>query len=948
MGVQTRKTKSKPSTKRNVNRNVTSGSILKARLINARSIINKKQELESTIYEEKPHIVFITESWADEKHSTAELNIDGYDCIRKDRSRRGGGCLMYIQEELKAVPLNSLTDTENTDSVWCKIQDVTFGVCYNTTANTVEDEKPLLELLRKACGGGGEVIITGDFNHETIDWELMESQAEGQEFLDTVEDLFLEQHVTTPTREKNLLDLVLSTNPEQIRDVEVTEKFGSSDHNMVKFNVIMKEESKQWKEKFRDYRNADFDKIREEVKSINWSVIDDQDNMQDAWKKFTELLDKTVEKHVKVKERVRGKPPKPMWWNKKIYKLRRKRLKWWQKSKENKAHKPKYEFYQKRVVEEVKAAKSKLEERLARNIKEDRKGFFKYAKSKMKAKEGVGPIEDSDGNILRDEKKMAEEFSIFFKSIFTEEDTTVIPDPEPVFTGTEEEKLTTIDITEERVLKKLKQINPSKSAGNDNISNAVLKETAEEITEAVTKIFKRSLEESKLPEDWKTSNITPIYKKDGRNKVGNYRGVHLTSQLCKTMESLVKEDIVDHLSKFNLIRGTQHGFTEGKSCFTNLLMFLEDITKHIDEGTPVDVIYMDFRKAFDSVPHQRLLKKVKAHGISGKVYKWIEEWLTNREQRVVLKGETSSWEKVMSGVPQGSVLGPLLFIIYINDIDSNIVSILSKFADDCKLAYKVATVEDTNTVQADIDTLGAWSEKWQLVFHPDKCKTLHFGHSNEKKQYYLNNQQIKSVTSEKDLGVYITEDLKQHKHVAEIAKRANRMLGMIKRTITCKSIENIMSYYKSLVRPIIDYASGIWNPYHKKDIIKLEKIQRRATKIITELRNKPYDARLKKCKLMTLEQRRRRYDQIEMFKVMKGIYKIDKDQLFELNKNPTRGHELKVQKKFSRLNVRKNFFTNRVVDDWNHLPASAVTSKNVLGFKKVMDPIFTGGLHMVN
>ena len=948
MGVQTRKTKSKPSTKRNVNRNVTSGSILKARLINARSIINKKQELESTIYEEKPHIVFITESWADEKHSTAELNIDGYDCIRKDRTRRGGGCLMYIQEELKAVPLNSLTDTENTDSVWCKIQDVTFGVCYNTTANTVEDEKPLLELLRKACGGGGEVIITGDFNHETIDWELMESQAEGQEFLDTVEDLFLEQHVTTPTREKNLLDLVLSTNPEQIRDVEVTEKFGSSDHNMVKFNVIMKEESKQWKEKFRDYRNADFDKIREEVKSINWSVIDDQDDMQDAWKKFTELLDKTVEKHVKVKERVRGKPPKPMWWNKKIYKLRRKRLKWWQKSKENKAHKPKYEFYQKRVVEEVKAAKSKLEERLARNIKEDRKGFFKYAKSKMKAKEGVGPIEDSDGNILRDEKKMAEEFSIFFKSIFTEEDTTVIPDPEPVFTGTEEEKLTTIDITEERVLKKLKQINPSKSAGNDNISNAVLKETAEEITEAVTKIFKRSLEESKLPEDWKTSNITPIYKKDGRNKVGNYRGVHLTSQLCKTMESLVKEDIVDHLSKFNLIRGTQHGFTEGKSCFTNLLMFLEDITKHIDEGTPVDVIYMDFRKAFDSVPHQRLLKKVKAHGISGKVYKWIEEWLTNREQRVVLKGETSSWEKVMSGVPQGSVLGPLLFIIYINDIDSNIVSVLSKFADDCKLAYKVATVEDTNTVQADIDTLGAWSEKWQLVFHPDKCKTLHFGHSNEKKQYYLNNQQIKSVTSEKDLGVYITEDLKQHKHVAEIAKRANRMLGMIKRTITCKSIENIMSYYKSLVRPIIDYASGIWNPYHKKDIIKLEKIQRRATKIITELRNKPYDARLKKCKLMTLEQRRRRYDQIEMFKVMKGIYKIDKDQLFELNKNPTRGHELKVQKKFSRLNVRKNFFTNRVVDDWNHLPVAAITAKNVLGFKKVMDPIFTGGLHMVN
>ena len=173
-------------------------------------------------------------------------------------------------------------------------------------------------------------------------------------------------------------------------------------------------------------------------------------------------------------------------------------------------------------------------------------------------------------------------------------------------------------------------------------------------------------------------------------------------------------------------------------------------------------------------------------------------------------------------------------------------------------------------------------------------------------------------------------------------------LGMIRRTITCKNTENIMSYYKTLVRPILDYASGIWNPYHKKDIEKLEKIQRRATKIIRENRNLPYPVRLRKCKLMSLEERRRRYDLIEMFKIMKGIYKIDKELLFEINKNPTRGHELKVQKKYSRLNIRKNFFTNRVIDDWNHLPAQAITAKNVLQFKKVVDPLFYGGLHMIH
>ena len=203
------------------------------------------------------------------------------------------------------------------------------------------------------------------------------------------------------------------------------------------------------------------------------------------------------------------------------------------------------------------------------------------------------------------------------------------------------------------------------------------------------------------------------------------------------------------------------------------------------------------------------------------------------------------------------------------------------------------------------------------------------------------------MTWEKDLGVHITDDLKQYKHVAETVKKANKILGMIKRTITCKNTQNIMSYYKTLVRPILDYSSGIWNPYHKKDIEKLEKVQRRATKIIREIRNLPYADRLKRCKLMTIQERRRRYDLIEMFKVMNGIYKVDKEKLFEINTNSTRGHALKLQKKYSRLNVRKNFFTNRVIDDWNHLPAPAIKAKTVLNFKKVIDPLFRGGFYMI-
>ena len=250
-------------------------------------------------------------------------------------------------------------------------------------------------------------------------------------------------------------------------------------------------------------------------------------------------------------------------------------------------------------------------------------------------------------------------------------------------------------------------------------------------------------------------------------------------------------------------------------------------------------------------------------------------------------------------------------------------------------------------MQQDINKLGNWSDKWQLVFHPDKCKTLHLGYNNRKIEYQLKGTTIQEVTEEKDLGIIITQDMKPKRHIAETVKKANKILGMIRRAITCKNIQNIMNFYKTLVRPILDYGSAIWNPYQKQDIEKIEKVQRRATKMIKGMRNLPYRERLRRCKLMTLEERRRRYDLIEMFKIMKGIYKVDKTKLFEVNEDSTRGHNMKIRKKYSRLNLRKNFFTQRIVNDWNKLPAEAVNQKTVLNFKKKIDPMFYGGLYMI-
>ena len=196
---------------------------------------------------------------------------------------------------------------------------------------------------------------------------------------------------------------------------------------------------------------------------------------------------------------------------------------------------------------------------------------------------------------------------------------------------------------------------------------------------------------------WKKANVSAIFKKGDKENPGNYRPISLTSQVCKILESMLRYSIVGHLKENKLIHNSQHEFMKNRSCLTNLLQFLETVTDYIDRGYPVDVIYLNFQKDFDKVPHRRLIHKLTAHGIGGKVLNWIRDWLSGREQRVVLLGSTSTWSPIKSGVPQGSVLGPVLFYIYINDIDDVVSSKILKFADDTKL-YRAATNQDDREI----------------------------------------------------------------------------------------------------------------------------------------------------------------------------------------------------------------------------------------------------------
>ena len=637
----------------------------------------------------------------------------------------------------------------------------------------------------------------------------------------------------------------------------------------------------------------------------------------------------------------------------KIKKLIKKRNKAWKRYDEEPNFKRhgKYKDLRNKVTKEIRTRRKMFEESLARKIKEQPKAFYSYVRSKTKTKERVGPLLNNDGIVTNNKKEMSGLLNEFFASVFTKEDKRNIPelilreeDNQPIRV---ESNYSDIEITEEGVLKVIKGLKANKTGGVDDLNSSYLMGIAEVIAAPLTEIYRKSLEEGDIPNDWKKANITPIFKKGAKSNRENYRPVSLTSHVCKIMEKIVVNGLNRHLEKNKLIEESQHGFRNKKSCLTNLLEFVNETAISLDEGKPVDIIYLDFKKAFDTVPHKRLYAKLKAHGVEGRILNWIKEWLNNRRQRVVLNGEKSEWAEVESGVPQGSVLGPVLFTIYINDIDQGIKNTIKKFADDTKLIGKAGSEEEVNSIKEDLKKLHKWTEDWQMKFNADKCKVLHLGRQNREGQYNLEGVELEKIAEEKDLGVYVEKNFKVGKQCTKAAAKGNQILGLIARTFVTRSREVIMSLYKTLVRPHLEYCVQAWRPHLKKDIEKIEKVQRRATRMMMGSRELDYESRLRKVGLTTLETRRLRADMIEVYKIVNGMEGITEAKMFKRDGGGRRGHKFKLYKKRVRLDIAKYTFANRVCTPWNNLPKTVVEATSVDMFKGKLDNYLRVNLGMI-
>ena len=693
--------------------------------------------------------------------------------------------------------------------------------------------------------------MCGDFNHPDINWENETTPYSERHpatiFMEFVRDSFLIQHVRNATHFKpntkpSLIDLIFTSEENMLEDIRHSAPIGKSHHQCLFCDFICSTSNSCGSKVARyNYNKADYTRMKQYVSDYDLSSKIEDKITEEKWEIFSTCILESVNEcvpKINPNRRINARK-KPTFWNEQTCKKvteKREAYQTWLRSQDHRD----YNLYAKarnKAKSECRKGDVEHQKRIAKEAKKNPKLFYSFVNSKMKVRAGIADLVDDEGNTVCEDADKADVLNSFFCSVFTEERKDDIPTCELK----SDKVLSSIEFTTDKVLKKLRSLDPSKSGGPDEINASVLRELANEIAGPLSDIFQSSMNEGKLPSVWKDANVTPLFKKGEKAKPNNYRPVSLTCILCKVMESIIRDELVAYLEDNELLSPFQHGFIAHRSCSTNLLATLDAWTEMLDAGSPVDAIYLDFSKAFDSVPHLRLLEKLKAYGICEKLLCWVEDFLTGRRQRVCVNGSYSAWSPVVSGVPQGSCLGPVLFVIFINDLPEVVETFCQMYADDTKLFSNSDNEEFRMKIQKDLDNLIQWADRWQLRFNAEKCHTLHLGYGNQYHQYCMKKQnsdekvKLNPSVVEKDLGVLVDKDLKFTQHIESQVKKANRLLGLIRRSFTFMDKECMKQLFTSLVRPHLEFGNVAWAPYLEKHIKAIENVQHRATKILLTL-----------------------------------------------------------------------------------------------------------------
>ena len=551
----------------------------------------------------------------------------------------------------------------------------------------------------------------------------------------------------------------------------------------------------------------------------------------------------------------------------------------------------------------------------------------------------IPPIE-SEGIIYSDDFEKANLFNNYFQGQTVLDDSNaVLPElPEPSYLTS----LSSIAFDPQEVEEILRTLKTDKASGPDGLSNRILKELSHELSSPLCSLFNKSLSLGKFPSPYKDANVTPVHKKGDLSLVSNYRPISLLNSVAKLFEKLVFKYLYNHLQDNNMLSSLQSGFIPGDSTVNQLVYLYHIFTEALDAGKEVRTVFCDISKAFDRVWHEGLIYKLKAAGVSGDVLRWFQSYLSGRRQRVVLPGSLSEWVYIKAGVPQGSILGPLLFLLYINDIVKNIGSNIRLFADDTSLFI---IVDNPTTaalcLNSDLEKLSRWAAIWLVTFNPSKNESLLISRKINKPIHpplYMQNVQIQEVSSHKHLGLYFSNDCSWHQHIDYIKQKAwfrIHIMRKLKFKLDRKSLETI---YLTFIRPLLEYGDVIWDNCTQYEKNELDKIQNEAARITTgTTKLVSLDNLYKEVGWQTLHRRRQDHKITLFYKMFNQLTPVYLSSLIPQQVNAISHHNLRNSNDIhtirSNTSLYHNSFLPSTLRQWNSLPVEVRQLNTLSSFK---------------
>ncbi|MCG8095193.1 MAG: hypothetical protein JAZ17_16505 [Candidatus Thiodiazotropha endolucinida] len=864
---------------------------------------------------------------------------------RKDRSNHGGGVMVYLNSNLIHSRRADL-EVYCEESIWVEVKvnhvNYLLGVFYSPRTADFDFFHSLNLNLEEALDISKNLIILGDLNED-----LLNSNFHNLKDLITINSL--QNIIHESTRQQAILDPILIPDDMPYLDSGVLETPNViSDHNAtfvrISFHYSCQATFKRlvWL-----YRNADFQQLKALISNYDWSVLA-EGSVNDACVKFTDVFLEFVRLCIPSKV-VTVRPNDKPWFDSDIRHFIRIRNKLRKKSIKsgNTDHWLKFKQMRNKVNNLKKHAKEKFYNNLEISLSDfqnnDKKKFWQVIRHFVKNNSNSGnipPLLNSGQNVycVTDSEK-AECLNNYFSSICDLDDNNAHL---PVFRTVTDSSLSDIICTPDEITDLILILNPNKATGPDAISNRMLKAVAREVSIPLSIIFNRSFSEGCFAEIWKTSNVLPLYKKGDKSVLSNYRPISLLSGVSKLQERIVHKNMYNFLLEHNLLYKYQSGFLPHHSTTFQLIDIYQHICQTFDNNQFSCMVFCDVSKAFDRVWHKGLIFKLKQHGINGSLLNWIDDYLSNRKQKVVIRSCTSSSRGIHAGVPQGSVLGPLLFLIYVNDISDSLLSLTRLFADDSSLFCAASSIADIEgIINHDLLILSRWAKQWLITFNPLKTEAVLFTLKKFENypQILFDNTPIKFVENHKHLGLTFSNNGQWHKHIENIITSASKVIGIMRKLKYTFNRFSLNQIYISYVLPILEYSSIVWDGCTVQDRQTLEKIQNEAARVVTGLtRSVSLENLYRECGWVPLFERRTLQKMVFMYKINNDIVPPYITDLIpplvrEVSNYPLRNSS-NVTVPYTRTEISKKSCIPSSISLWNSLDDNVRSAGSVSAFKQ--------------